>query len=125
MIDKELARRFIDTLNGLVKLDREAIEKLILHRVECNEELSNHPTVQVRQEQKNEYSLGTLGLLNGLVGIQDDGWGYIAANFYVKCSNCDRKNLNGFTIGDKCPHCGHELVLGNLKEFKLIDHSRG
>lgn len=122
MTDKELAQRFINSLNELIEIDRRAIENLIGNRVACNEAMANHPSVQVRENKPfKRYSLGTLGLLNGLVGVQDDGWGYIAAEFDAWCARCAR-NKDG-KIGEKCPDCGYELSLGRLIRFELIDHS--
>lgn len=68
----------IKYLNELVYLDRKAIETLSDFRVDCNEKIANHPTVQVVQKD-NKFSVGLIGLLNGLFGIREDGWGEITA----------------------------------------------
>lgn len=74
----------INFLNELTKIDKNAIEKLIECRVLCNEKLAEHESVQVvanmEENAGKSYSVGILGILNGLVGVHDEsGWGYIAA----------------------------------------------
>jgi hypothetical protein len=70
---------FITYLNEILDLDRSCIECLIANRIPCNEELAEHPTVQV----SSNYSVGILGLINGYLGSYDDGqhagWGPITA----------------------------------------------
>ena len=74
-------------LNELLAYDSEAIRDLILFgKVSCNEKMANHPTVQVgvikNSNGLKSFSLGFLGLLNGLFGIHDlSGYGEIAALF--------------------------------------------
>ncbi len=65
-----------DSLNDILQADSIALAALIAYRVPANEALSNHPTVQVSQE-----GVGLLGIINGLVGVKENGWGYIAAEF--------------------------------------------
>lgn len=79
-----LADQFILVLNELVGVDRKALETLIEFRVPCDEFLADHPTVQVSVSGEGEAKscqVGLLGILNGLVGVQEDGWGYITAVF--------------------------------------------
>lgn len=68
----------IDFLNELLKLDEPAITRLIESRVACNEDLTEHPTVQV-QDVVGAPSVGLLGILNGLFGTDEKGWGPITA----------------------------------------------
>ena len=63
----------IDLLNEALKLDSKAISDLIAYHAPCNESLGNHPTIQVAPE-----GVGMLGILNGLFGVSDRGWGSIA-----------------------------------------------
>ena len=73
----------IEFMNELVRMDRRAVTLLCNHRVICNSELMNHPTVQVSQDSR----VGLIGVLNGLCsqvyglieGGKFDGYGYIAA----------------------------------------------
>ena len=78
----ELAQSICHFMNDLVKFDKDAIHALIETRIICNQELANHPTVQVLQPKNSEIaSVGLLGILNGFIGIDENQLGYIAANF--------------------------------------------
>jgi hypothetical protein len=68
----------VDFLNSLLKIDRKAISKVFIDgRTECNEELADHPFVQVGSYVEGEYIVGALGLLNGLfVGEESIGMTY-------------------------------------------------
>lgn len=82
MQNNVLADHIINVLNELVALDREALGKLIETRVPCNQALTDHPTVQVFKSAPEEPAVvGMLGILNGLAGVDSDGWGFIAASF--------------------------------------------
>lgn len=80
-VDEDLARRVVDYLNNLIAIDREAVEQLCAMRVACNSELAAHPSVQVgaTEDQPPRYWVRLLGILNGLCGSYDDGWGAVAA----------------------------------------------
>lgn len=72
----------IDFLNELVKLDKLALERVMLHRVPCNNALADHPTVQVGYGPPGSlppWEVGMLGILNGLFGVSGDGYGFITA----------------------------------------------
>jgi len=83
MIDKA-----IEVLNRAVKQDAQAMTYLMEYRVQVNDGLADDPTIQVLDytdivqkgpmglERKTPV-LGTLGLINGIFGIREDGWGYI------------------------------------------------
>ncbi len=68
----------LDALNSALDADRRAVSALFAIRVECNEALADHPTVQV-----GGGTVGALGLINGLFGTIPTGpragWGYISA----------------------------------------------
>lgn len=64
----------IHFLNKLIEIDKDAIQSLVENRVSCNEELANHPTVRV---SSNENSVGIIGIINGLFGIDNNGRGPI------------------------------------------------
>ncbi len=76
-----LAGEIIDFLNGLVEIDRDAVRALFASRVPCNQKLADDPTVQVRayglEDKPHDFEVGILGLLNGFVGIDDEGHGLI------------------------------------------------
>ncbi len=71
--------QIIDFLNQLVVLDRDAVSALINTRVPCNKQFSEHETVQVLAGENETYSVGLLGILNGLCGKDENGWGFIVA----------------------------------------------
>lgn len=70
----------IELLNSAIKADKEAINNLVNSRVACNLELAEHPTIQVGCDIE-ECEVGLLGILNGLFGIADDGWGGVLLRF--------------------------------------------
>lgn len=88
-------------LNTMLEIDRKAVSGLFLYRLGCNEELANHRTVQVREYSNGEYSVGFLGILNGLFGIDKDGWGPIAAIVDKQCGIIEEFRL--VTPEDKNP----------------------
>lgn len=65
----------IDILNDIIKTDPAAVTALVNYRVPCNEALANHQTVQVRGSNQ---TVSMLGLINGLFGVDEDQYGYIA-----------------------------------------------
>ena len=53
-------------LNNMLELDYSCTHELINKRVECNDLITDHPTIQV-QALKGEFTkVGLLGVLNGL-----------------------------------------------------------
>ena len=93
MVDRELAQRVVDYLNDLRERDPAAIHALVETRTPCNEALADHPTCQVAIEG-SQASVGLLGVLNGLCGVDSQGWGPIAAHY-------DGDLLTGFSLRDK------------------------
>lgn len=87
----------VNFLNDLVELDRPAIAALIANRIPCNQLLADHPTVQVAATAGG-YHVGLLGILNGLCGVMEDGYGYIAAVLDEGASPGSFQNLVGFKI---------------------------
>lgn len=70
----------IKLLNEIVKLDQKAMTHVVNHRVSCNEELTEHPTIQCGKAK----TVGFLGIINGLFGKYEGegdhyGWGAIVA----------------------------------------------
>jgi hypothetical protein len=66
----------IDLLNEALALDPVAISALVSNRVPCNENLANHDSIQA---SGHPFSVGLLGIINGLFGVDERGWGAIAA----------------------------------------------
>src|ERR1051325_2817698 len=84
-----LAKEVIIYLNEVLALDPEALHQLCEHRVRVNDKLAGHDTTQTGVLVDGGYSavdptqdvlgVGMLGILNGLVGVRSDCWGYITA----------------------------------------------
>ena len=68
----------IDYLNSLLLLDRDAVTALVMHRVPCNEKIINNPEIQTLTED-GVSSVGLLGILNGLFGLDEDNRPFIVA----------------------------------------------
>ena len=100
-VDLVLAGRIIEYLNELLELDRPAVAAMIANRVPCNVALAGHPTCQVVRQQRG-YNVGLLGVLNGLCGVDERGWGPIAACFDEPDDGPDRvggfQDLKGFRL---------------------------
>ena len=99
--DIETAKKIVDFLNEVLKIDSAAVTALIDHRVPCNLGILDHPTVQVHMVD-GKYAVGLLGLLNGLCGTKKDGWGVIEATYETQGEG-DSKilgKLTGFVINE-------------------------
>lgn len=72
------ADTIIERLNSIVAADSDAVKLLIESRVPCNDELADHPTCQVGQDD-NCNTVGLLGILNGILAKDSNGWGYLCA----------------------------------------------
>jgi hypothetical protein len=94
MVTKEEA---VKILNEIHQLDPTVLQPIIDYRVPCNEALANHPTVQVGHwKPDGGLKVGFLGILNGIFGVNDKGWGWIAAEF----SEPPEHKLKGFIINE-------------------------
>lgn len=76
------AEDVVDFLNSLLYVDRDTVTEVFLTRTPCNQELADHPSVQVRDGDPPTVS--PLGILNGLFGTIEDntqynGYGAITA----------------------------------------------
>lgn len=71
----------IHLLNECVAIDPVAMASLVAARVPCSAGFCDHPTVQVgpidEQNPAAGWEVGILGVLNGMFGVDDDGWGEI------------------------------------------------
>lgn len=77
--DRVLGQRIVDLLNELLVLEPSATNNLMLWHARCSEALLAHPTIQVSGGFGDEprYSVGIMGILNGLVGKDQDGYGCV------------------------------------------------
>lgn len=72
----------VAALNVIAQMDKSAMAAICCHYVQCNEALSDHPSVQVRPLPDAKYEVGFLGILNGLCGTHPGSTeGYICAVF--------------------------------------------
>lgn len=78
----DLIDHTIEVLNRINKADPTVLPALISYRVPCNEAVGDDPTVQVGRvgETWGDWEVGFLGILNGIFGANETGWGYIVAN---------------------------------------------
>ncbi|MFQ5786660.1 MAG: hypothetical protein ACE5H1_01635 [Thermodesulfobacteriota bacterium] len=76
----------VRVLNLALRNDPVAINRLFVNSsVRCNKELANQEAIQVYQEEDPEdpiYSIKILGIINGIFGIRNDGFGEIL--MYIK-----------------------------------------
>lgn len=74
----------INLLNELLELDANAIGSLVANRVPCNQGIADHYSVPVEQ-RNGGFVIGMFGIINGLFGVDDDGWGAIV--YDLDCGN--------------------------------------
>jgi len=72
-----VAREAVAVLNRALAADPVAMNTLFAYRVNCNQQLSDDPTIQVASAN----TVSVLGLINGLLGIRPNGYGYVTAVF--------------------------------------------
>lgn len=70
----------IDLLNELYQLDSAAIGVLLVNRIQVNETIARHPTVQCGL-QYGGYWTSFLGILNGIFSDPDTGHGSIVSKW--------------------------------------------
>lgn len=84
----------IEVLNRIHAADDTVLPALIAYRVLCNRALADDPTVQVGRvempDRSDMWEVGLLGIVNGLFGVDEQSWGFIAAEYD------DEKQLTGF-----------------------------
>lgn len=81
-------------LNELLKTDPTTINALFNIRIYCNQGLAEHPTVQVGCEglgKQRICQVGFIGILNGLFGTDEKGWGRLAIDM-------DNGAIKGFRV---------------------------
>ena len=70
----------IGLLNEVFRLDPVAANAFVENRSPCNEAIADHPTIQVVTRDGVPH-FGPLGLLNGLFGVDERGYGPIASYY--------------------------------------------
>ena len=72
----------VEFLNQMLALDPDCVLNLIKARVLCNDVIADHPTIQVNGDAVTGITtVGILGVLNGIFGTHEDGFGPITAVF--------------------------------------------
>lgn len=82
-VQEELRNDAVRVLNEAFELDKGGLKALFRVKVATNDALSDHPTIQVleRPDNKGTYTLGVLGLLNGILGVDENSCGFVAGLF--------------------------------------------
>lgn len=100
MKDTVTKEEVVALLNDALKKDKDAVEALLNNRVACNEELAQHPTIQVASvgvlldpPLGKQYRVGMLGIINGMFGTDEKGNGGIAV-----CMDDDSNEVKGFMV---------------------------
>lgn len=126
--DTIICDRIIEVLKRALAADHDAVRALVEHRVPCNESLAADPTIQVLvkisddsfveegEEVDESYDVGLLGILCGIAGIHEDGFGKIAAVFETECPE---HGVVEAMVGETCPteDCERIIILGALADF--------
>jgi len=89
----------IAMLNEIQQLDPELMTNMVLHRFPCKTEIRDHKAVQAHchgDASLDNPKVGLIGLLNGLIGIDRNHFGAIAAEF--KNRGEDPRPLLGFKL---------------------------
>lgn len=72
------AIKAVQVLNEILRHEPDVIRELFALKFNVSKEVIDHPTIQFF-ETEGSYKLSVLGLINGLLGIRKDGYGYITA----------------------------------------------
>lgn len=81
----------VKLLNEALNIDCVAINALFGMRTSCNKKLSKHKTIQVVKVFDDFYQVGFMGILNGMFGVDENGWGCI-------CMDVNDGEITGFRI---------------------------
>jgi hypothetical protein len=85
-VEQEMRSEAVRVLNEAIALDPEAVRLLCNARVPCNEALADHPSIQVGRgpsvgQSDHDWVVGMLGIVNGICGVDDNGWGFVGVEF--------------------------------------------
>jgi hypothetical protein len=76
--NQESAQQAVDVLNQALAADPKAIQLLFDYRVSVGDTVADHESIMVRTKQ-GKHTLGVLGLLNGILGLNEKGTGPVMA----------------------------------------------
>lgn len=71
----------VQLLRDMLSLDANALQQLCDTRVSCNRALADHPTIQTVEDGAGRTTVGLLGVLNGLFGVDEAGSGLLFISF--------------------------------------------
>lgn len=97
-LDIPIAEKIVASLNEFLEADPIAISKMMLKRVPCNQDLADHPTVQVGQDLKTNWDVSILGLLNGICGRKGNGRGLIVMHTERDVRLIPKRRVIKFTV---------------------------
>ena len=83
----------IEILNEAFEADPVAMNELFNIKVPVNDELLNHRTIQCSAQRKD---FGVMGLINGIIGADDNRVGHIAMDVDLKSLDPYDAELLGF-----------------------------
>ena len=77
----DIITQAVKVLNEALESDPIAMNQLINLRVICNEDLARHPFIQVGKDNRYQrvWWVGLFGIINGILGVDEEGWGFIEA----------------------------------------------
>jgi hypothetical protein len=73
----DMVSQALTVLNCLLAVDPTVISQMMDFRLPCSQALADDPTIQVALREDGTYAVGPLGIINGLLGIDDRGYGPI------------------------------------------------
>lgn len=97
LLDKDIVDHALSVLNRINKADPETISALINNRVICNEKLAKDSTVQCGSKEPDVYTVGLLGIINGILGADPE-----TKYGPVEAVMDDAGNLLKFGHSEKC-----------------------
>ena len=71
----------IEILNEALEADPDAMNELFNVKIPVNDDLLNHRTIQCSAHRKD---FGVMGLINGIIGADDNNIGYVAMDVDLK-----------------------------------------
>lgn len=78
-VRSDFVDRAVAVLNEALKISPEAVTDLVRHHVACRDGLKDHPTIQVLLADDSKPTVGMLGLINGILGLNTEGFGQVTA----------------------------------------------
>ena len=64
----------VEYLNSVLEADPLALRALLCTFIPCNKKLAKHPTAVVNPAWHEGYTIGVIGLINGMFGVGEDNY---------------------------------------------------